>query len=259
VADNFVSSIRNGLQASFIGREIRYLPKISSTMDAAREAAGRGADAGTVIVAGEQTAGRGRLKREWISPRGSIAVSIILYPDIATIPYLMMIAPLAAVHTIECIAGTKAQIKWPNDILINGKKVGGILIENELRGDKVAYSIVGIGINVDLDVAGHPEIAATATSLHGENLRPDIMRSLLEEFEKLYLKLPGGGGEIYKAWRDRLITLGQKVRAVSNESVIEGTAEAVDESGALYIRQPDGAMVKVVAGDVTLRGNRGGE
>jgi len=221
-------------------------------MDAAREAARGGAKAGTVIIAEEQTAARGRLKREWLSPPGNIALSIILYPDIAYLHYLIMIASLAAVHAMETAAGVKAQIKWPNDVLIDGKKVCGILIENEIKEKRAIFSIIGIGINVDMDTKAHPEISATAASLQGKDLRVKITRSLLTEFERLYIILPEGGA-IFKAWRDRLVTPGKKVRATTGKKVIEGTAEAVDESGALMIRGADGTLTKVVAGDVTLR------
>jgi len=224
-------------------------------MDAAREAAREGATDGAVIIAGEQTAGKGRLERKWLSPPGNIALSIVLYPDITSLPYLIMIASLAAVQSIEAVAGTKAQIKWPNDIMIGGKKVGGILIENEVKGDKVAYSIIGIGINVDLNVADYPEMSANSTSLKSESvpgLRIKIIRLLLNEFERLYLKLPDRKA-IYETWRNRLVTLGKKVRATSGREIIEGTADSVDVNGALVIRQSDGRLVKVVAGDVTLR------
>lgn len=257
MAEGLATTITRGLKTNLIGRRVIYLPSVTSTMDAARGEAKKGAAAGTVIIAGEQREGRGRLKRQWLSPAGNIALSIILYPGIKSLPYLIMIASLGAVKSIESVTGLKAQIKWPNDILINGKKVGGILIENEVRGNKVAYSILGVGINVALNVADHKEIAATATSLKDESgkvdLRIKIIRSLLTEFDRLYRQLPDGK-EIYEAWRDRLATLGKKARAVSGSQITEGIAEAVDESGALVIREADGKHTRVVAGDVTLRG-----
>ena len=250
-------SILRGLKTDSIGRNIIYLPSVTSTMDAARKEALKGALEGTVIIAGEQTGGRGRLKRGWLSPEGNIALSIILYPDIKSLPYLIMIASLAVVKSIDSVTGVKAGIKWPNDILVKGKKVCGILIENEVKGNKVAYSIVGIGINVALNTNEYAEIADIATSLKNESgkddLRIKIISSLLTEFERLYLKLPDGKS-IYEAWRKRLITLGKQVKAVSGKQVIEGIAEAVDEDGALLIREEDGRLTKVVAGDVTLRG-----
>ncbi len=250
------AAITRGLHTRIIGREVLYFPSLPSTMDTARDAAIKGAKEGTVVITGEQTGGRGRLKREWLAPEGNIALSIILRPEIKTLPYLIMIASLAAARSIESVAGVRADIKWPNDVLIRGKKVGGILIENEVRGNKVAFSIVGIGINIDLKAADYAEIADTATSLKEvsgkNNLRIRIITSLLEEFDRLYLLLPDGK-PIYEAWRDRLVTLGKKVKAQSGGRVIEGIAEAVDENGALVIKGEDGRLTKVVAGDVTLR------
>jgi len=251
------TTVTKELKTGCIGRKVIYLPSVTSTMDAARQETLKGAAEGTVIIAGEQTGGRGRLKRGWLSPQGNIALSIILYPDIKSLPYLVMIASLAVIKNIESIVGVKAAIKWPNDVLIGGKKVGGILIENEMRGNKVAYSIVGIGINVALKVGDYAEIAGTATSLQNESgkdeLRIKIIRSLLMEFDRLYLKLPEGKA-IYKAWRDKLVTLGKRVKATRGEQIIEGVAESVDEGGALFIREDNGTLTKVVAGDVTLRG-----
>jgi len=248
--------ITSGLKTTLIGQNVLYYPSLSSTMDTARREIKQGANEGTVIIAGEQTGGRGRLKRAWLSPRGNIALSIILYPDITALPYLIMIASLAAVQSIETAAGIKTQIKWPNDILIDGKKVCGILIENEVKGNKVSSSIIGIGINVDLDVAGFSEIADTAASLTSKREKHDIrikmIKALLTEFERLYLLLPDGKS-IFEAWRARLATLGQRVRATSGNLTIEGIAEGVEESGALAIRGADGVVSKVVAGDVTLR------
>jgi BirA family biotin operon repressor/biotin-[acetyl-CoA-carboxylase] ligase len=250
------AAITRGLKTRCIGQEVLYFPSLPSTMDAARDEALKEAKEGTVVIAGEQTGGRGRLKREWLAPEGNIALSIILRPEIKTLPYLIMIASLAVARSIESVAGVKAGIKWPNDVLIGGKKAGGILIENEVRGNKAAFSIVGIGINIDLKAADYAEIADTATSLKEEsgkdNLRIRIIRSLLEEFERLYLKLPDGK-PIYEAWRERLVTLGKRVKVQSGGEVIEGIAETVDENGALVIRGAHGRLTRVVAGDVTLR------
>jgi len=252
------SSITEGLSTSFVGQKVIYYPRLPSTMDIARIEVRRGTAEGTVIVAGEQTEGRGRMRRTWLSPSGNIALSIVLYPDTASLPYLVMIASLAVAHGIETVTGLKTRIKWPNDILIHGKKVCGILIENEVKGNKVAYALIGIGINVALKASDVAEISATATSLKDELdrsvLRANIIRSLLAEFERLYLLLPAGES-IYKTWRDRLETLGKRVVVTSGSNVLEGIAESVDESGALMLRRVDGTLKKVIAGDVTLRDN----
>lgn len=251
-----VSAIKEGLETRFIGQKILYYPRLTSTMEAARREARKGVSEGTVIIAGEQTRGRGRLKRAWFSPGGNIALSLILYPDISGLPYLIMIASLAAAYGIESVTGLKTQIKWPNDILIGFKKVAGILIENEVKGDKVGYAIVGIGINTALRPVDFAEIATIATSLEdelGEKVsREEIIKNLLIDFERLYLQLPEGEG-IIKLWRDKLATLGEKVTVRWGEDTLEGVAESVDESGALLLRLADSTLTRVVAGDVTLR------
>jgi BirA family biotin operon repressor/biotin-[acetyl-CoA-carboxylase] ligase len=254
--DLSIAAIKRGLATRFIGRKIVYYPRLASTMEAACEESRQGAREGTVIIAGEQTAGQGRLKRTWFSPGGNIALSIILYPDAANLPYLIMIASLAVALSIESVTGLKTQIKWPNDVLIGGKKVAGILVESEVKGGTVVYAVIGIGINVALRPAEVNEISAIATGLEEEIgrkvSREDIIRNLLAEFERLYLKLPDAE-PVFKAWRDRLVTLGQKVKVTWGNETLEGTAESVVENGALTMRLADGALIKVVAGDVTLR------
>ncbi|MFQ5997392.1 MAG: biotin--[acetyl-CoA-carboxylase] ligase, partial [Dehalococcoidales bacterium] len=240
----------------FIGQRVIYYPRLTSTMDVARREAQQGATEGKVVMADEQTAGKGRAKHVWLSPKGSIALSIILYPNVAYLPYLTMLASLAVARSIEAVTGLKAQIKWPNDVLINEKKVCGILIESEVRGNMVAYAIIGIGINVNFRLADFPEILPIATSLADELgkevSRVDLIRHLLLEIEKLYLTLPDGKS-IYQAWQDRLRMLGKKVQLKSGQAILEGIAESVASDGSLLLRHSNGSSTKIVAGDVTLR------
>jgi BirA family biotin operon repressor/biotin-[acetyl-CoA-carboxylase] ligase len=249
------ASLAGELKTGFIGRRLVYYPRLSSTMDAARAEAARGAPEGTVIVAGEQTGGRGRLRRAWFTPPGNIALSIILYPGLTSLPYLVMAASLAMVASIKLATGLEPEIKWPNDVLIGGKKAGGILIENEVRAGKVACAVVGVGINVGLRPGDVSEISRIATSLaeaSGREVSPrQVLQGLLEEFERLYIQLPQGRA-VFEAWRARLVTLGRPVTSRWGDSVITGVAESVDESGALTIRRADGSLARVVAGDVTL-------
>jgi BirA family biotin operon repressor/biotin-[acetyl-CoA-carboxylase] ligase len=249
------AAITDNLGTRFIGQRVIYHPSLPSTNDVAKQKARQGAKEGTVIVAGEQTAGKGRMKRGWLSPPGSIALSIILYPQLAYLPSLIMVASLGVAHCVEKVAGLKAEIKWPNDVLIKSKKVCGILIESEVKGGRADYAIIGIGINVNLKPADFPEILPLATSLSHE-LRKDIsrlelVRCLLAEIESLYLTLPSGD-IVYQEWRDKLVTLGKKVRLSSEEATLEGIAESVARDGSLRLRQSDGSLTKVVAGDVTL-------
>ena len=249
-------SITDGLKTRFIGQRLLYYPSLPSTMATARQVARQGAAEGTVIIADEQTAGRGRLKRAWLTPRGNLALSVILSPSLPSLTSLIMLASLAVVRSIVSVTGLKPQIKWPNDVLLNGKKVSGILIENDFLGDKVAYSIIGIGIDVNLKLADFPEIQPIATSLSDESgkevSRLKLIRYLLVEMENLYLGL-SAGGSLYEEWRDNLVTLGKVVRATTDDAVYDGIAESVDRDGSLLLRRRDGTSVKIVAGDVTLR------
>jgi len=253
------ASVADNLESHFIGQRVIYYPRLTSTMDVARREAQRGAAEGTVVITDEQTMGKGRLKRAWLSPRGSIALSIILHPSVFYLPSLIMLASLAVVHSIETITGLESQIKWPNDILINDKKVCGILIESDVRGNKVVYAIIGIGINVNFRLSAFPEILSTATSLADELgrdvSRVDVIRCLLVEIEKLYLALPDGES-VYEEWRDRLVTLGRKVQIKSGKAILEGIAESVARDGSLLLRHSNGSSTKIVAGDVSLHHNK---
>jgi len=225
-------------------------------MEIAKREAQQGATEGTVVIADEQTAGKGRLKRVWLSPKGNIALSIILHPSVAHLPSLIMLASLAVIHSIEAVTGLKSQIKWPNDVLINGRKVCGILIESEVQGNIVNYVIIGIGINVNLRRADFPEIQLTATSLSDEMQRDvsrlSLIRHLLVDMERLYLALRAGES-IYEEWRDNLVTLGRRVRVESGKTTYEGIAESVAKDGSLLLRHADGSLTKIVTGDATLR------
>ncbi|MBA7483055.1 Bifunctional ligase/repressor BirA [subsurface metagenome] len=256
-ADLTPDSITRGLGTRFIGQKVIYYRRLSSTMEAAREQARQGAAEGTTIIAGEQTGGRGRLGRPWLSPPGNIALSVILYPDLDYLPSLVMLASLAVVHAIKTTTRLKAQISWPNDVIINGKKVCGILVESDVRGGEVAYAVVGMGVNVNLNAADFPDISATATSLRdetgGELPLADMIRQLLLDIEGLYMTLQVGGS-VYEEWRDSLATLGRQVTVTSGDTSQEGIAEGVDRDGALRLRLSDGSLVRVIAADVTLHG-----
>jgi len=250
------ASITNNLDTHFIGQRVIYYPSLTSTMEVAKREAQCEAVEGTVVIADEQTGGRGRLRRVWLSPKGSLALSIILYPSMVYLSSLIMLASLAVVRSIEVVTGLKSQVKWPNDVLINGRKVCGILIESDVQKSTVGYAIIGIGVNVNFRLCDFPEISPIATSLSDELERSvsrlDITRQLLVEIERLYLTLQTGGS-IYEEWRDSLVTLGKRVRVKWGKTIHDGVAESVTRDGSLLLRRSDGSLTKVVAGDVTLR------
>ena len=247
--------VTRDLTTRFIGQRVIYHPTLTSTMDVARQEARRGASEGTVVLADRQTAGRGRMERVWLSPGGNIALSLILYPPLSYLPYLIMLASLAVVHSIGTVTGLKPQIKWPNDVLINGKKVCGILIESDVQGNSVSYSIIGIGLNINLSPADFPEISPIATSLSHELgndvSRLKVLRVLLMELEGLYQQL-SDAGSVFREWRDSLETLGREIEVKSGDTLYRGVAESVAADGTLLLRGADGSLVKIVAGDVTL-------
>jgi len=250
-------SLRQRLRTKFVGQNILYYPVTSSTMDVARQAAMEGAAEGTIVIADQQTAGRGRLGRKWLSPpKSSILLSIILYPKLDELPRLNMVACLAVARSIERVTALKPSIKWPNDVLIGGRKVSGILMESDVQGERVNYAIVGLALNVNLDPSSIPEISETATSLKEmlgrEVSRPEVLESLLAEFEELYRAMRRGE-PIDEEWRRRLETLGKEVTVRCGQDVREGYAESVDQDGNLLLRLPDGSLVTIAAGDVTLK------
>jgi BirA family biotin operon repressor/biotin-[acetyl-CoA-carboxylase] ligase len=247
-------TVTSGLDIRAIGGRVYHFPSLPSTQQAARKEAGRGAPEGTVIIADEQTAGRGRLGRAWLSPEGSVSVSVLLYPDIAGLPYLIMIASLAVARSIEAVTGLEARLKWPNDVLVNGRKVAGILVESGMKSKAVDYAVIGMGININVDMTAFPEITATATSLSGELgssvSRLGVVRRLLVELDGLYI---APRQAVYEEWRSRLDTLGRQVCVHSGDAAQYGRAESVAADGSLLLRRDDGSLTSILAGDVSLR------
>ena len=255
-------SIRSALTTTVMGCRVDYLPSTRSTMDDARRAAAEGAPDGTLIVADEQSAGRGRFQRTWVSPPGvNLYISLLLRPSHEVASQLSMMAPLALARALRRVAagrGGAVTIKWPNDVRMGGRKIGGILIESSLGQDGAeGFSIVGIGVNVNFDPADHPEIRDIATGLLGELgrhvPRVELLSALMEETEELYLAL-GQGISVREEWALLLDTLGQRVSVAWGDVVYLGTAEGVDDEGGLLLRLADGSIESFPAGEVTLRG-----
>ncbi len=247
--------VEQHLTTRLIGKPLYYYESVSSTMDVARQLVRDGVPEGTVVVTSEQKAGRGRLRRTWISPPGVVAMSVILRPTLSILPQLIMIASLAVVGAIKENLRLNTRVKWPNDVLINGKKVCGILIESEVKGSMVNFSSIGIGINVDFDPSKYPDIMQAATSLShecGHDLnKDDVVCAVLQKFDELYLRVTSGGS-VYEDWRDAMGVVGQWIRVKAGEAVIEGSVEAVTEGGNLILRRADGSSYEVVVGDVTV-------
>jgi len=254
-SQNIATCIQSRLDTKFVGRQLRYYPSLTSTMEAAKKVAGEEVAEGTVVIADEQTSGRGRLGRAWLSPKGSLAMSIILKPSVSSLPQLVMISSLAVVRAIRKVAGLEAQIKWPNDVLIKEKKVCGILIESEVKGDRVNFAIIGIGVNVNIDPSAFAEISPLATSLSHELgkevSKAELAGTLLCELERLYLEAQAGA-PIHREWQAQMVTLGRWIQVRAGESVERGKAETVTEHGNLILRRANGSIAEIIVGDVTV-------
>jgi BirA family biotin operon repressor/biotin-[acetyl-CoA-carboxylase] ligase len=253
-----VEAFQAQLRTRIIGRRFIYEPTVGSTMDLARREAEAGCPEGTVVLADEQTSGRGRLGRRWVSPPGAnLYLTVVLRPSRESLRRLSMVTPLAVAEAVERVTGLRATVKWPNDVLLSGKKVAGILIESELAGDEVRFALVGPGINVNLDVSRFEELRDIATSLAAESgrsvSREELLAAFLLRLEQLYLA-PPEAEDAYRLWKARLDTLGRQVRVSFGEQVEQGLAEDAADDGSLILRRRDGSTVRIEAGDVTLEG-----
>lgn len=257
-----VDAIKHDLSTRVLGQSLVYMQSIGSTNDIAKQLAEAGEAEGAIVLTDYQTAGRGRLARSWVAPaRSSVLMSILLKPRLRPdqIGRLTMAASLGACAAIQTETELNAQIKWPNDILVNGKKCAGILAESVMGANLAEYVIVGLGANVNFSVTSVVGIPANATTiadeLGREFSRERLVIALLSEIERYYLRLSWGDAERLRAeWKSRLATLGQNVSARDGNRVVEGIAQDVDVDGALLVREEDGAIERLIAGDVTLRG-----
>lgn len=260
--DNILpETIKNNLQTQIFGQNIFYYDETDSTNLQAKKLV-KNAPHGSIVIAEAQGAGRGRLERSFFSPKGKgLWFSIILRPrfNIENAPKCTLLAAVSVALAMEELR-IKPQIKWPNDIIKNNKKITGILTEL-VTLDRENYAvIVGIGINVNFSKEDFPEdIRNTATSLaiiNGENIkRAKFLQRVLYFFEKLYGKIETHGfGEILNLWRKFSTTLNKTVRVINagNNDAIIGRAVDIDESGALLV-EVNGVIQKVLAGDVSIR------
>ncbi|UCD71687.1 MAG: biotin--[acetyl-CoA-carboxylase] ligase [Syntrophobacterales bacterium] len=256
-------SIKAHLGTQTIGKEIHVFGELDSTNSKAYRMATEGADEGEVIVADRQLRGRGRLGRQWLSPPGvNLYVSIILRPPIAArnAPLITLMGAVATAKATKGISGLQPRIKWPNDLLINNKKIAGLLNEVKCREDKVEFVVLGIGINVNMTLASVPEqIRSIATSLR-EELGYDISRveslkALLQELEAEYRAFLAGESErLLRQWEEFSQMVGKLVEMRSFHEVIRGRVRGIDSDGSLLLSSSDGSERRVIAGDISQLG-----
>jgi BirA family biotin operon repressor/biotin-[acetyl-CoA-carboxylase] ligase len=250
------AQIRSGLITRFLGRELRYFQEVESTNDEARSLAESCPD-GTVVLAEVQTRGRGRLARSWASPPGGIWMSVVLKPalPLSQAYRVNMAVSLAVARALSRLYQLEVKIKWPNDILVGGRKISGILMEVRAELDRLDYVIAGVGLNVNIDPNQFPrEWNATSISnqLGCEVSRTELVQEVLRGMEEAYLHM--GSEEILEEWRAISATTGRYVRVSSLDGDLEGKAESLGEDGSLYLRTESG-LQRVMAGDcLHLRG-----
>jgi BirA family transcriptional regulator, biotin operon repressor / biotin---[acetyl-CoA-carboxylase] ligase len=250
------------LKTEKIGQVMEYAESYPSTQIIAHKLAQEGTADGTVVLTEAQTAGRGRMARKWDSaPRKGIWMSIVLRPNVIPqkAPQFTLVTAVAVVRAIEEVTGLKPEIKWPNDILLNGKKCTGILTELQSDADGIQALIIGIGMNVnqllnDFD----PEVQDIATSLKmasGKDVnRQDLVRSLLyylEQYTTLYIEQ--GFGLLKLMWESYSSTIGRPVRARMAKETLEGMAEGITDDGVLQLRTADGKLHGIYSADIEMR------
>ena len=243
--------VEERLRTRRFGRPLYVYEQVGSTNDEARLLARQGAVEGTTVIASVQTSGRGRRGRAWHSPAGGLWLSVVLHPRLAREqwPLLGLAASVGTTDAVADVAGVPVRVKWPNDLMIEDHKLGGVLIEASGTA-----AIAGIGINANVAPAAL-DSDTRGTSLLGRLGHPvdlaDLACAVLGRFEWHYDLLHSDPEALLARWRERDVTLGRQVRVWGAQD-LEGVAEGVDDRGALLVRTPEG-LQRVVAGDVSLR------
>ncbi len=257
-ADDLLSSLG---PTRVIGRDIRVFEATTSTNDVVERLAQDGVKEGVVVFAESQTRGRGRLGRKWMSPpRKGLWFSVLLRPQIHPLAatQLTIAAATALFRAIRAQTGLTPEIKWPNDILIRGKKVAGILTELSAELDKIKHLILGMGISVNLASGDFPpELRRTATSLRIEagqrQNRAELAVRVLQELDRDYARICAGDFEaLAHEWEAHCTTLGQRVTIQVGGRKVHGIAESLDDDGALLLRTQHGRLERIIGGDVTI-------
>ncbi|AUB56923.1 MULTISPECIES: biotin--[acetyl-CoA-carboxylase] ligase [Methanobacterium] len=251
--------IQLNLTTKYIGQEIYHYSEVDSTNNVAKELAEKGAVEGTIVIAESQRRGKGRRGKKWLSPSGGVWMTIILRPDIPTsqAPLLTLLTGVAVAETLTHECGLDVGIKWPNDILIGDKKVCGILTEAIARKGGLDYVVVGIGIDLNVDVDEFPpDLRKGATSLKNE-LEKEIpgeklVQNFLLNFENLYQNFKEGQlSEILNQWRSLSTTIGSTVEVKKRGGTIRGEAVGITRDGILILEMDDGSLRKIISGECT--------
>jgi BirA family biotin operon repressor/biotin-[acetyl-CoA-carboxylase] ligase len=236
----------------FAGREskIIYHAELTSTMDAAKQLARKGCSNFTTVIAGRQTSGRGRLKRQWFSDEGGLYFTVVLRPDLPPVLSFRVsfLASLTLAKTLNEMFGVDVRVKWPNDLLVDEYKICGMLSELEAEADRVAFINVGIGLNVNNDPSGIEPAATSLRAILGRKVSiKEIVARYLDAFEQQMQA--AAVDRVIEEWKAYSVTLNREVRVVTTRDVFTGKAIDVDDNGALVLKCADGSIQKILYGD----------
>lgn len=253
------------LKTKLLGRSVHIFDEVDSTQNVAQRLVREGAPEGTLVLAERQTAGRGRLGRHWHSPKGKgIYMSLVVKPDIPLhlIPHMTLLAAVALSRAVrQTVPGVSPGIKWPNDLLLRGRKISGILMESSAENEALQVIVAGVGISCNLEADDYPEeLKDKATSLLIESgakvEREALIAAFLYQLEELFtLYREQGFGPIRTLWEASSVTIGRQVRMIAHGGVYEGEALGLDEWGGLTIRMADGTVKTVYSADTELPGS----
>ena len=242
-------------QRAAIGAQVLRFQRVTSTMDVAWQLAEADAPHGMAVAAQTQTAGRGRFSRQWLSGEGDcLLISVLLRPQPETVPLLSIAGALAAADSVRALTGLACAFKWPNDVLLNGRKVCGTLTEVRADADGVVAAVLGVGLNVNLRPDEHPAIAEGATSLASEMgiafAVADAEEAFLAALPERYAQSVGAPRSLVSDWSSRLATLGREVVVRGRDGAVRGVAEGVDGAGRLLVRLASGDVRALADGEI---------
>ena len=255
--------ITRDLKTQLIGKRVYYFEEIDSTQNFAQNIAADKKENGTIIIAEKQTSGRGRLDRKWTSPKGGIWFSLIIHPkfDVSSSTLIPILSAVALSKSIKSVLGIETEVKWPNDITMNGKKVAGVLVDASFQTNSIDYLILGIGINFDIDAKKLEKRLTKTPNFYGiDSLRgkedktppKKLLKEFLLQFEKNLFQLDKGEkSKIIKEWTKRAAGIGKKITINTSNGKISGISQGIDNDGALKIKTRN-EIKKIYVGDVVL-------
>jgi len=255
--------ITRDLKTQLIGKRVYYFEEIDSTQNFAQNIAADKKENGTIIIAEKQTSGRGRLDRKWTSPKGGIWFSLIIHPkfDVSSSTLIPILSAVALSKSIKSVLGLETEVKWPNDITMNGKKVAGVLVDASFQTNSIDYLILGIGINFDIDAKKLEKRLTKTPNFYGiDSLRgkedktppKKLLKEFLLQFEKNLFQLDKGEkSKIIKEWTKRAAGIGKKITINTSNGKISGISQGIDNDGALKIKTKNETK-KIYVGDVVL-------